>query len=80
MTANASRLAAAGHLPAGLTLQQASDVLWTYSSPELYDLLVLRSGWDLPRFATFVTNGLTAQLLTAAPQAGPRLSGDPRDG
>lgn len=38
-------------------------MLWTYSSPELYDLLVLRSGWELPREARFVEDGLRAQLL-----------------
>ena len=35
-----------------------------FTAPELYDLLVLRSGWDLPRFTTFVTDGLRAHLLT----------------
>ena len=41
MTENARRLASAGHLRGGITLAQAADVLWTYSSPELYELLVL---------------------------------------
>src|SRR4029078_7027758 len=30
------------HLRSGITLDAATDVLWTYSSPELYELLVIR--------------------------------------
>jgi hypothetical protein len=44
MTENARRLHDAGHLRDGITLAQAADVLWTYSSPELYELLVSRRG------------------------------------
>jgi AcrR family transcriptional regulator len=66
MKDNAHRLAAAGHLRSGWSVEGATDVLWTYSSPELYDLLVRRSGWGLDRYATFVFDGLSAHL-TAAP-------------
>ena len=34
-----------GLLRAEITLEEARDVLWTYSSPELYELLVIRRGW-----------------------------------
>jgi len=44
MTVNARALNQAGHLRAGLTVAQAADILWTYSSPELYELLALRRG------------------------------------
>jgi hypothetical protein len=44
MTHNARTLLKGGHLRAGLTLDAATDVLWTYSSPELYELLVMRRG------------------------------------
>jgi AcrR family transcriptional regulator len=64
MADNARRLADAGHLPPGLTLGRATDVLWTYSSPEVYDLLVVRSGWNLEQYAAFVTAGLAAHLGT----------------
>ncbi len=64
MTANAHRLADAGHLPRGLSVAQATDILWTYSSPEVYDLLVMRSGWKLDEYATFITAGLAAHLDT----------------
>lgn len=62
MTANARRLAEAGHLPPGTSVARAADVLWTYSSPQLYDLLVVRSGWDPQQLATFVSAGLAAHL------------------
>lgn len=64
MAANAGRLADAGHLPPGLTLGRATDILWTYSSPEVYDLLVVRSGWNLEHYATFISAGLAAHLGT----------------
>ncbi len=64
MADNAHRLADAGHLPAGLSLAQATDILWTYSSPEVYDLLVIRRGWSLEQYATFISAGLAAHLGT----------------
>jgi AcrR family transcriptional regulator len=65
MTANARRLHRAGHLKPGMSVRAAADVLWTYSSPELYDLLVLRRGMSLARFGRFVTEAMTAALLPA---------------
>ncbi|MDQ6851371.1 MAG: TetR/AcrR family transcriptional regulator [Actinomycetota bacterium] len=62
MTDNARRLAGAGHLPTPMAVAQATDILWTYSSPEVYDLLVTRSGWNLEQYATFIADGLTAHL------------------
>ncbi|MDQ1718170.1 MAG: hypothetical protein QOE89_2123 [Pseudonocardiales bacterium] len=62
MKENAQRLAEAGHLPEGLSVEQATDVLWTYSSPELYELLVQRSGWDLEAYGVFISQGIAAQL------------------
>ena len=41
MTSNARNLAEAGHLRDDITVEQAGEVMWTYSSPELYELLVL---------------------------------------
>jgi AcrR family transcriptional regulator len=62
MTDNARRLKRAGHLPAGMSLRRAADVLWTYSSPQLYELLVQRSGWTLKQYAAFITAGINAHL------------------
>lgn len=63
MTQNARRLRDAGHLRPGTTLTQASDVLWTYSSPELYELLVLRRGWTPQRFGRFIADAMINTLL-----------------
>src|SRR5207244_1663163 len=63
MTDNARRLRDAGHLRAGIRLADAADVLWTYSSPELYELLVLRRGWSPDRYGRFVAVAMIAALL-----------------
>jgi hypothetical protein len=49
MRHNARTLVDRGHLAPDLTLEDATEVMWTYSSPEMYELLVLRCGWDLAR-------------------------------
>ena len=64
MTVNAHGLSEAGHLQPGLTIAQAADILWTYSSPELYELLVLRSGWSPGRYGRFAAQAMIAALLT----------------
>lgn len=63
MTHNAHNLAAAGHLRDDITVEHAGHIMWTYSSPELYELLVLRRGWPLERLGTFIADALTAVLL-----------------
>ena len=63
MTLNARGLADAGHLRPGITSEQAADILWTYSSPELYDLLVARRGWPAERYGHFIAQALIAALL-----------------
>ena len=63
MTINARRLREAGHLRRGVTLAHAADVLWTYSAPELYELLVLGRGWSTLRYGRFVAGAMTDALL-----------------
>jgi len=63
MTDNARRLRDAGHLRHGMTLAHAADILWTYSSPELYELLVLRRGWTPQRYGRFVADAMIKALL-----------------
>lgn len=63
MRVNAERLHAGGHLRAGLTVAATADVLWTYSAPELYELLVLRRGWSVKRYATLVADAMIGALL-----------------
>ena len=52
-----------GYLREGLTLTEATDILWTATSDEFYDLLVTQRGWSLSRFARFLSDYLTAALL-----------------
>jgi hypothetical protein len=63
MTQNARRLRDAGHLRSGITLARAADVLWTFSSPELYELLVLRRGWTPRRYGAFIAEAMIHALL-----------------
>jgi AcrR family transcriptional regulator len=65
MTVNARGLAQAGHLRPGITVDQAADIMWVYSSPELYELLVLRRGWTPERHGQFIAQALAAALLPA---------------
>jgi len=46
-----------------VTLGAATDVLWTYSSPDLYDLLVVRRHWSVQRYGRFVADAMIAALL-----------------
>ena len=55
-----------GYLREGVTLSEATDILWTCSSVELYELLVLQRGWSLPRFAQFVAEFMITSLLPSA--------------
>jgi hypothetical protein len=67
MEHNARHLYDRGDLREGLTLGQARDVMWAYSSPELYELLVLRRRWPLERYGRFVAQAMIAALLPAPP-------------
>ena len=63
MGVNARALERIGALRAGVSRAQARDVMWTYTSPDLYDVLVRRRGWSARRYARFVTDALSAALL-----------------
>ena len=52
-----------GHLRPGVTEAEARDVMWAYTDPRLYELLVLRQQWPLERFRDFLARALTAALL-----------------
>ena len=67
MTANARNLAAAGHLRPDVTVEQAGEVMWTYSSPELYELLVIKRGWPPGRYGAFIAEAMIAALLPPDP-------------
>jgi AcrR family transcriptional regulator len=63
MTNHARFLADRGYLRDGVTPAQAADILWTCTSAELYELLVLQRGWSLPQFAQFVAEFMISALL-----------------
>jgi AcrR family transcriptional regulator len=63
MTRNAKSLATGGNLKPGLTVRKAAEVMWTYSSPELYELLVRTRGWPLGRYGAFIADAMIAALL-----------------
>jgi AcrR family transcriptional regulator len=63
MTRNARTLVDGGHARKGITLEHAAELLWTYTAPGLYELLVLDRGWSVERYARFVVDALIAALL-----------------
>jgi AcrR family transcriptional regulator len=63
MTENARRFAASGHLRPGIKVADAANVMWTYTAPELYELLVLRRGMPLKTYGRFVADAMIAALL-----------------
>jgi AcrR family transcriptional regulator len=64
MTHNAENLANAGHLRENVTIAEAAEIMWTYSSPEFYELLVLVRRWSPERYGSFVSEALVAHLLS----------------
>ena len=52
-----------GFLRDDLTVEMAGQICWTYSSPELYRLLVLEQHWPVEDYGRFVADALTAALL-----------------
>jgi AcrR family transcriptional regulator len=63
MTHNARNLSNTGGLRADVTVERAGEILWTYSSPELYELLVLTRGWSLDGYGKFIADAMIAALL-----------------
>ncbi len=63
MTTVAGALAAKGPLRAGLSIEDAAEIMWTYSSPELYGLLVGNRHWSPERYGQFVGQSLVDALL-----------------
>lgn len=47
----------------GLSAPRARDILWAYTSVELYELLVMNRKWTTRTFRDFMTQALSAALL-----------------
>lgn len=71
MRHNARRLQQRGWLRPGIGLARAGDILWTYSSADFYELLVVRSGWSPKRYGEFIGDALVAALLPLESTATP---------
>lgn len=65
MRHHADFLAARGYLREDVNVDDATDILWTCSSAEFYELLVMQRGWTRERFATFIAEYMIATLLPA---------------
>jgi AcrR family transcriptional regulator len=63
MTAFAGHLAGTGLLGVELTQDDVRDVLWTFNSVSIYELLVLERGWAPDRYGRFVADALTGALI-----------------
>ncbi len=50
-------------LAAGLTIEEAADILWTLTAPETMNRLVHQRGWTWDRYQTWLADTLAASLL-----------------
>lgn len=69
MRHHADFLAARGYLRDDVTADHATDILWTCSSMEFYELLVMKRGWTQKRFAAFIAEYMIATLLPPDPHS-----------
>ena len=61
MTLFAQDLHGTGNLR--VSVDDARDILFTYVSTEVFELLVLERGWSLAQYGTFVADGLVNALV-----------------
>lgn len=62
MSQVAGTLAQRGMLRSGLPTEEAADLMWAYTSPALFEDLVIKRGWDPARFGEFVASALSVLL------------------
>ena len=63
MTAFAEHLHQSNVLRKGISAADARDVLWLFTSPEVYEQLVLERGWSPKRFGPWLVQQLVAALV-----------------
>ena len=63
MALNAQRLTEHAGVRRDLTVEQVRDVLWTYTAPELYDLLISQRGWTVDAYREFLFRAMSSHLL-----------------
>ncbi len=64
LTAVAQRLAAQNALREDLTVEQTAEIIWTITSPEVYNLLTVDRGWSRERYAHWLGDTLARLLLS----------------
>ncbi|TCC11976.1 TetR/AcrR family transcriptional regulator [Kribbella soli] len=62
MTMFGRHLLETGDLRPGITVDEVADVLWTYISVELYELLVLLRDWSPERYGDHVATAITTAI------------------
>jgi AcrR family transcriptional regulator len=55
-----------GALRSGLSLEEATDVLWALTGYDLYRMLVIEQGWEPERYETWLAQLLVQHLLASA--------------
>jgi AcrR family transcriptional regulator len=63
MTMLGRHLVQSGQLSDRLKLAEVRDVLWTYTAVELYELLVLKRGWSVDRYAEWLGQAIIGVLM-----------------
>jgi AcrR family transcriptional regulator len=63
MLHNARQLIARGLLRPGLDAEEAADIMFACTTPELFESLVLKRGWSSEQYGRFIASALTANLL-----------------
>jgi AcrR family transcriptional regulator len=58
----ASRLQELGALPHGTSVDTAADLLWLYTSPEIYRMLVVDRGWSAKRYREWFRSAVESIL------------------
>jgi hypothetical protein len=56
-------LSAHNDLREGLDDSQATEIVWTIASPDVYRLLTVERGWSKERFSQWLGDALTRLLL-----------------
>jgi len=64
VTALAAGWKAAGALAPGLSAEEAGDIMWALSGPDVFRLFVLRRGWSTGRFEEWIGATLEGLLLS----------------
>ncbi|VXB37252.1 TetR/AcrR family transcriptional regulator [Arthrobacter sp. 9V] len=64
MLRNAQHLLDRGFLRADVSAEQAADVMFACTAPELFEVLVMKRGWTAEQFGSFIASTLMANLAS----------------